>query len=92
MNKESNLYCVNHHLYNNLLSKLEALEIKFDRIAEKISAVKNLIVSSLAKVDTFIYSMEYSTKQLYERSATYRKHTNQHMKNILQTFNEENSL
>ncbi len=92
MNKKNKLYCVNYHLYNNLLSKSKVLEIKSDRLTERISAVKNLINSLLLETDILIYSMEYTAKHLYKWYTTYRKYTKQYKSKILQSLNQEGKL
>ena len=92
MNKKSKLYCVNYHLYNNLLSNSEVLEIKSNRITERIFVVKSSINSLLLETDILIYSMEYTAKHLYQWYTTYRKYTKQYKSKILQFLNQEGKL
>lgn len=48
-----------------MLLKLEKLEVKCDQIANEVSEVKKMILSSPLEVDTLIDSIERSAKDLY---------------------------
>ncbi|MDD3038888.1 hypothetical protein [Bacteroides sp.] len=77
MNKKRDLYCLNCSLCSNLLSKLEKLEIKCDRITEELSEVKNLIASFPPEVGILIDSIEHSAKDLYDQSVAHRRYVEQ---------------
>lgn len=74
MNKKNTLCCIDCNLYNDLLLKLEKLEVKCDQIANEVSEVKKMILSSPPEVDTLIDSIERSAKDLYSQSVAHRRY------------------
>lgn len=75
MSKKNRACCINQHLCCNLLSKLQTLENKCDRISLQLSEVKNLITSlPPSEVDTLIDSIERTAQEMYEQSVVHRKY------------------
>ncbi|THG64613.1 hypothetical protein E5981_12320 [Bacteroides faecichinchillae] len=77
MNKKNTLCCIDYNLYNDLLLKLEKLEVKCDRITNEVSEVKKMISSLPPEVDTLIDSIVRSAKDLYSQSVAHRKYVEQ---------------
>lgn len=78
MNKKNRACCINQYLCCNLLSKLQTLENKCDRISLQLSEVKNLITSlPPSEVDTLIDSIERTAQEMYEQSVIHRKYVEQ---------------
>lgn len=75
MNKKNRTCCINQFLCCNLLSKLQILENKCDRINIQLSEVKKLITSLPPnEVDTLIDSIERAAQEMYEQSVVHRKY------------------
>lgn len=78
MNKKNRTCCINQFLCCNLLSKLQILENKCDRINIQLSEVKKLITSLPPnEVDTLIDSIERTAQEMYEQSIVHRKYVEQ---------------
>lgn len=77
MNRRNNTYCVNRYLCSNLLSKLQTLEVKCDRITAELSEVKNMIESLPPDVGSLIDSINHSAKEMHEQSVMHRRYVEQ---------------
>ena len=74
MNRKNSLYYVNRHLCSNLLSKLQTLENKCDRITTDLSEVKKLFVAMPPDVSALIDMIERSAKEMHEQSIIHREY------------------
>lgn len=79
MNRGNNTYCVNRYLCSNLLSKLQTLEVKCDRITAELSEVKNMIETLPPDVGSLIDSIERSAKEMHDQSVMHRRYVEQYV-------------
>lgn len=77
MNKKNSTYCANHLLCANLLSELQKIETKCDRITVELSEVKKMIASFPPDIGTLIDSIECSAKEMLEQSIKHREYVEQ---------------
>jgi len=74
MNKRNSKCCVNRHFCSSLLSKLQTLENKCDRITTDLSEVKKLIVTLPPDVNALIDTIERSAREMHEQSIVHREY------------------
>lgn len=74
MNKKNRECRVNRHLCSHLLSKLQTLERKCDRITTDLSEVKKLIATLPSDVVALIDTIERSAKEMHEQSIMHREY------------------
>lgn len=74
MSRKNRECCINRHLCSSLLSKLQTLEKKCDRITTDLSEVKKLIVTLPPDVDALINTIERSAKEMHEQSIMHREY------------------
>lgn len=74
MYKSHNTYRINPILCRRILSKLQVIENKCDRITTELSEVKKLIASLPPGIDALLDSIGHSAKELHEQSIQHRKY------------------
>lgn len=73
MYKNHNTYSINRILCSRLLSKLQIVETKCDRITIELSEVKKLIASLPPGIGTLLDSIERCANELHEQSIQHRE-------------------